>query len=625
MNRISPALAVGNRAMPQTDTFAVAIEALPEGRLIYPRHLPATCKIMACVTLYNEPPAALLNTLTALCASQFSTTLEDAPSPPLVICMVTDGEAALHPQTRAQLSSLGFDLSSPSPPSDADKNMGNQLALQCLTLSASEILPPSPRISPTQNALSSVTLVLALKHHNRGKLDSHSWFFRHICRLITPSYALQIDTGSVPDAHCLSRLHDYLEAHHHCAAVTARILTPPPTDRRLILNWQYGDFWWEKITDWPVNQRLGYMEVVPGQCSLIRYATFSMPSSTTSSPLQRYLRGLHPQGLLEHNQFLAEDRVLGFEIVRESIPPSTTEYRSDAMLETDPCHTFAELVRQRRRWINSTLAVRATTLLALPGLWRQNTLSSARKRQIIASLFWNYSQLLILFLFPSLFSVLGAMSTESFVPASLSEAARYVAAGSLLGLWCGVLWLSRIYSVNTPTGVRLHSFAISMMGLIINLIMLINISNHPVPGSFLLLVPLLALLLSSSRNLNTLWRVAVFYLPSLPFFHFYLTSYSVANFSDISWGTKGLTQQTRLSQSGAWSRQRDILLCAWVGCNTVLTFSMLVLGQQASTTFVFIFILFMLARYLCAALCSRLTERILLFCASRVLSTRQPQ
>ncbi|WKV52444.1 addiction module [Dickeya fangzhongdai] len=611
--------------MSETNTFAVAIEALPEGRLIYPRHLPATSKIMACVTLYNEPPAALLTTLTALCASRFSTTLEDAPSPPLVICMVTDGEAALHPQTRAQLSSLGFDLSSPSPPSDADTSIDNQLSLQCLTLSTSEILPPSPLIPPTQNALSSVTLVLALKRHNRGKLDSHSWFFRHICRLITPSYALQIDTGSVPDAHCLSRLHDYLEEHHHCAAVTARILTPPPTDQRPILNWQYGDFLWEKITDWPVSQRLGYMEVVPGQCSLIRYATFNMPSSTASSPLQRYLRGLHPQGLLEHNQFLAEDRVLGFEIVRDSVPPSTTDYRSDAILETDPCHTFAELVRQRRRWINSTLAVRATTLLALPGLWRQNTLSSARKGQIIASLLWNYSQLLTLFLFPSLFSVLGAAGVESFVPVSFGETARYVTAGSLLWLWCGVLWLSRKYSVNTPMGVRLHGLAISVMGVVINLIMLISISRHPVSGSLILLVPLLVLLLSASDNLNSLWRVVVFYLPSLPFSHFYLTSYSVANFSDISWGTKGLTQQPRIPQSGAWSRQRDILLYVWLGCNTVLTFSMLVLGQQASTTFVSIFILFTLARYLCAALCSRLTERILLFCASRVLSTRQPQ
>ncbi|WP_193747054.1 addiction module [Dickeya sp. NCPPB 3274] len=622
MNRIFPALAVGNRAMPQTDTFAVAIEALPEGRLIYPRHLPTTSKIMACVTLYNEPPAALLTTLTALCASRFSTTLEDAPSPPLVICIVTDGEAALHPQTRAQLSSLGFDLSSPSPPSDADTSIDNQLSLQCLTLSTSEILPPSPLIPPTQNALSSVTLVLALKHHNRGKLDSHSWFFRHICRLITPSYALQIDTGSVPDAHCLSRLHDYLEEHHHCAAVTARILTPPPTDQRPILNWQYGDFLWEKITDWPVSQRLGYMEVVPGQCSLIRYATFNMPSSTASSPLQRYLRGLHPQGLLEHNQFLAEDRVLGFEIVRDSVPPSTTDYRSDAILETDPCHTFAELVRQRRRWINSTLAVRATTLLALPGLWRQNTLSSARKGQIIASLLWNYSQLLTLFLFPSLFSVLGAAGVESFVPASFGETARYVTAGSLLWLWCGVLWLSRKYSVNTPTGVRLHGLAISVMGVVINLIMLISISRHPVSGSLILLVPLLVLLLSASDNLNSLWRVVVFYLPSLPFSHFYLTSYSVANFSDISWGTKGLTQQPRIPQSGAWSRQRDILLYVWLGCNTVLTFSMLVLGQQASTTFVSIFILFTLARYICAALCSRLAGRTHLFCARSLPSIR---
>lgn len=625
MNRISPALAVGNQAQQQTDTSDATIETLPEGRLIYPPHLPTASKIMACVTLYNEPPAALMDTLTALCASRFSISPEAAPSLSLVICIVTDGEAALHPQTRAQLSLLGFDLSPPLPPPEANPDTDNQLALQCITLSASEILPPSPLIPLTQNALSSVTLVLARKYHNRGKLDSHSWFFRHICRLITPRYVLQIDSGSVPDAHCLSRLHGYLEAHHNCAAVTARILTPPPTDRQLLLNWQYGDFLWEKITDWPIGQLLGYMEVVPGQCSLIRYATFSTPSSGASSPLQRYLRGLHPQGLLEHNQFLAEDRVLGFEIVRDGTPPSTTEYRSDAILETDPCHTFAELVRQRRRWINSTLAVRAATLLALPELWRQTTLSSARKGQIIASLFWHYSQLLILFLFPALLSVLGAMGAESFVPTSLGETTRYVTAGGLLWLWCGMLWLSRIYSINTPTGIRLHSLAISIMGLVINLIMLVNISNHPVAGSLLLLAPLLVLLLSSSGNLNSLWRVAVFYLPSLSFFHFYLTSYSVANFSDISWGTKGLTQQTRPPQSGAWSRQRDILLCAWVGCNTVLAFSMLALGQQVSTAFVSIFILFTLARYLCAALCSRLNGRILLFRTRRRLSTRQPQ
>ncbi|QDX31467.1 glycosyltransferase family protein [Dickeya poaceiphila] len=601
MNHDATTRQIRNDAYSSTEPQDVIHEHVSDGELIYTTSLPDVCDILVCVTLYNEPPIALNNTLAALFRSHTLTYGDDPTPPSLVICIITDGESALHPDTRCWLASSGFTLSDSSGTPAPHKGSHNCLHVQRSRSSDSQ---PVGKISTSLKPYckkSLPQLLLAEKRDNRGKLDSHNWFFRHLCRLITPRYVLQIDTGSIPDVACLYNLYHYLEQHPDCAALATHTLTAMPTDTRLLTNWQYSDFLWEKLTDWPVSQCLGYMDVIPGQCSLIRYAALVTPGPQGSCPLQHYLRGLHPKGLLEHNQFLAEDRVLGFELIKDT--PATTEYLPSARLETDACSTLGELMRQRRRWINSTLAVRFATLLELPALWRNASLSRPRKLQITLAILWHCSSLFTLLFTPTLLSMSAAISMPQLLSTTSQEMTAYLWAGSVLLLWFGVMCLSRSCNINTASGLMLHQIAMIIMGLSTTLLTLCSLITYPLAIIMLLATPLLLAAIVSPDNLSALWRMAIFYLPSLLFFPLYLTTYSLAQFSDVSWGTKGLIHLTANKTSMRWQRARDKILSGWLMTNVLLTLTLLHTGERFSLCFASALIGFILIRYFIAALC----------------------
>ena len=91
---------------------------------------------------------------------------------------------------------------------------------------------------------------------------------------------------------------------------------------------------------------------------------------TETRPLDAYLRGLNAVAPLERVMFLAEDRVFGNEIVLAQDKSWRIGYCPTAEATTDACDTFGELLRQRRRWQNSALAVRLWLWGRLPGLSR---------------------------------------------------------------------------------------------------------------------------------------------------------------------------------------------------------------------------------------------------------------
>ncbi|WP_051122247.1 glycosyltransferase family 2 protein [Musicola paradisiaca] len=566
--------------------------------------LPLRSHVTACITLYNEPLRVLLPTLISLIENHHHMKTRRPAGEPLVSCLLIDGEAHLHPEVRALLLALGWTPSFPAAPSDDNSVHIQHLSLSLDTLHTALNLPADGDARP-------MPLLIAAKQHNRGKLDSHAWFFRHICRLITPDYILQIDAGSIPAANCLPLLLDHMALRPDCGALAARIVTRPPSGLNPVTNWQYGDFIWEKITDWPVSNLLRYMEVVPGQCSLIRYSTFCSSHDAVATPMHRYLRGLAAQGLLERNQFLAEDRVLGFEIVNAPHHQATTEYEPNAVLETDPCPTFAELVRQRRRWINSTLAVRIATLSALPALLRHAALSPMRKLEILLSMLWNYSQLLTLFVFPALMAVICSLTVNRLVPASMnglpaSQPLGSFAAGGFILFWAGILLCSRIYSVSSPWGLRLHRLLASLLAVTINLLLVtgpvLQLFWHYPGGSLsLLALVLLAVALHSPDHFHNLWRFILLYFPLFTSFSFYLTSYALANFSDTSWGTKGLLHGKTTRR---WSMIRDGMLIFWVVAASIMAAWVIALGEQAAVAVITGMVIFTLARYVVAILCS---------------------
>lgn len=65
--------------------------------------------------------------------------------------------------------------------------------------------------------------------------------------------------------------------------------------------------------------------------------------------------GTTEAGLFERNMYLAEDRILCFEIVTKKREAWTLKYVKSAKASTDVPTTVAEFISQRRRWLNGSL------------------------------------------------------------------------------------------------------------------------------------------------------------------------------------------------------------------------------------------------------------------------------
>ena len=104
----------------------------------------------------------------------------------------------------------------------------------------------------------------------------------------------------------------------------------------------------------------GYISVLPGAFSAYRYKAL-LNGSNGQGPLASYFKGeaMHggttEAGLFERNMYLAEDRILCFEIVTKKKEAWTLKYVKSAKAATDVPTTVPEFISQRRRWLNGSL------------------------------------------------------------------------------------------------------------------------------------------------------------------------------------------------------------------------------------------------------------------------------
>lgn len=109
--------------------------------------------------------------------------------------------------------------------------------------------------------------------------------------------------------------------------------------------------------------------MLPGAFSAYRYRAI------LGRPLEQYFHGDHsladrlgPKGIygmniFTKNMFLAEDRILCFELVAKAGDRWTLTYVKPSKAETDVPESAAELIGQRRRWLNGSFAASVVSSL----------------------------------------------------------------------------------------------------------------------------------------------------------------------------------------------------------------------------------------------------------------------
>ena len=109
--------------------------------------------------------------------------------------------------------------------------------------------------------------------------------------------------------------------------------------------------------------------MLPGAFSAYRYRAI------LGRPLEQYFHGDHsladrlgPKGIygmniFTKNMFLAEDRILCFELVAKANERWTLTYVKPSKAETDVPESAPELIGQRRRWLNGSFAASVVSVV----------------------------------------------------------------------------------------------------------------------------------------------------------------------------------------------------------------------------------------------------------------------
>lgn len=522
---------------------------------------------VVCMTLYNESMAMLKSSLSALLVSinaQQSGVPQAARS---CIVVIADGRDRVDPEILLFFKRAGL----------VDTGCWFEALGETVHFSrhhASEIMT---QLGIESALTGDVYLAICVKQQNRGKLHSHALFFQSICPVLEPELCYQLDVGTVVAAEAISKLVGYMADEPEVAAAASRILTPTPAGNTAstLSVWQYMDFVLQKAVTWPTEVASGYLSVIPGQFCVFRWSAVSAPCRDAGGarPLDTYLRGLNAVAPLERVMFLAEDRVFGNEIVLARDKSWRIGYCPAAEATTDACDTFQELLRQRRRWQNSALAVRLWLWRHWPEYLARRDKSAFDKIRFTTAMLWQglltasevISPAFVLLL---LVAAAGGLTHSKNLTASATAALMLAGSGILA-------WLS--FSNRTSRWQsRLCLARDAAAGLSVALFLGFTLETVPLREAVLLLAPgvLMAVVIAAAMS-GQRWaalRYFPLFLLTDRLISFVLYSYAFANMHNVSWGTKGLTGDIggQHAEKQRMRRLRDITAGSIIVINAAL-------------------------------------------------------
>jgi chitin synthase len=225
-----------------------------------------------------------------------------------------------------------------------------------------------------------VQFIFCLKQRNSKKINSHRWVLNAFSRILNPEIIILLDAGTKPGPKSLlslweafyndktlggacGEIHAMLGKHWH------KVLNP-------LVAAQNFEYKISNILDKPLEAAFGYVSVLPGAFSAYRYRAI------LGRPIEQYFHGDHTlsarlgkkgvegMNIFKKNMFLAEDRILCFELVAKAGFKWHLGYVKAAKAETDVPEGAAEFINQRRRWLNGSFAASLYAIMHFGRIYR---------------------------------------------------------------------------------------------------------------------------------------------------------------------------------------------------------------------------------------------------------------
>jgi len=208
-----------------------------------------------------------------------------------------------------------------------------------------------------------VQVIFCLKEKNQKKINSHRWFFNAFGRILNPEVCVLIDVGTKPTHDSIYQLWKAFDTNPNIGGACGEIYCQLGKNCKNLISplvaAQNFEYKISNILDKPLESVFGYISVLPGAFSAYRYKAlqnYDTPEGK-KGPLYAYFKGekLHEGcNMFKSNMYLAEDRILCFELVAKKNCRWVLKYVKSAKAETDVPDTIGEFISQRRRWLNGS-------------------------------------------------------------------------------------------------------------------------------------------------------------------------------------------------------------------------------------------------------------------------------
>ncbi|KAL8338184.1 hypothetical protein RB601_006539 [Gaeumannomyces tritici] len=536
---------------------------------------PRQTELFIVVTMYNEDEVLFARTMIGvfknveyMCRRPESKTWGKEAWKKIVVCVVSDGRAKINPRTRALLAGMGVYQEGIARQKVDDKETTAHIyeyTTQVGMAIKNDVVSLIPKQQPVQ-------ILFCLKEKNQKKINSHRWFFSAFGRVLNPNICVLLDAGTKPGGNSIYHLWKAFDLEPMCAGACGEIKAMLGTGGRNLLNplvaAQNFEYKMSNILDKPLESAFGFISVLPGAFSAYRYVALQNDKNG-QGPLEKYFAGekLHggDAGIFTANMYLAEDRILCFELVTKRNCSWILQYVKSATGETDVPDTATELILQRRRWLNGSFFAAIYAIAHFYQFFRSDHSFFRKMAFFVEFAFNTINMIFAWFAIGNFFLVFKILVTSLGDPAMLGQ----------VGVYLGITfeWLYGISLItcfvlamgNRPAGSGPYYVAMVWFWAIIYVYLLFaaifiayktisaNIEKGQTTAAQLLKDKVIVTLILSVMSTYGIWLVASLlmfdpwhmltslgqYLLLSPTFTNVLNVYAFCNTHDISWGTKG--------------------------------------------------------------------------------------
>ncbi|CAO3669386.1 unnamed protein product [Umbelopsis vinacea] len=327
--------------------------------------LGRSTELFIAITMYNEDEVLFTRTMHGvmkniayLCTRERSRTWGVNGWQKVTVCIIADGRSKIHPRTLAVLAAMGVYQDGVA----KNKVKGKEVTAHIYEYTTQLSVDSTMKFKGADKDIVPTQIIFCLKEKNAKKINSHRWFFQAFGPIIQPNVCVLLDVGTRPGNTSIYHLWKTFDVNSNVAGACGEIRAMIGTAGVHLLNplvaAQNFEYKISNILDKPLESVFGYISVLPGAFSAYRYIALQNDVNG-QGPLEKYFLGetLHggiKSGIFEANMYLAEDRILCYELIAKKDQAWILHYVSSAYGETDVPNSIPEFISQRRRWLNGS-------------------------------------------------------------------------------------------------------------------------------------------------------------------------------------------------------------------------------------------------------------------------------